>query len=74
MSGRAEGEFPKQAPLLVPVDVPDNRPQVALSETRRRRQEQDLFLEVRSQMEQLHDLRHARPRHPPALRHRSVIR
>jgi hypothetical protein len=46
----------KQAPLLVPVDPTDNRPQVSLVEALDERQKQDLFLNVGSQMEQLHDL------------------
>ena len=54
----------KQAPLLAPVDPADEGPQVSLVEALEGRQKKDLFLNVRSQIEQLHDLCHAGPCHP----------
>src|ERR1017187_2076441 len=53
----------KQAPLLVPVDAADDGPQVSLIEALDEWQEEDLFLNLRSQVEQLHDLCHTGPRH-----------
>ena len=54
----------KQAPLLAPVDPADDGPQASLGESFGRRQGKELFLNVRSQIEQLHDLRHTGVRHP----------
>src|ERR1017187_7024791 len=54
----------KHAALLVPVDPADDPPQVSLVEALDERQKQDLFLNVWSQIEQLHDLGHAGSRHP----------
>jgi hypothetical protein len=51
----------KQAPLLAPVDPADEGPQVSLGDALEGRQKKDLFLNVRSQIEQLHDLCHAGP-------------
>src|ERR1039457_1193123 len=67
---RPTEDFPKQAPLLAPVDPADNGPQVSFGEARAvlqrdGRQKQDLFLNVRSQIEQLHDLGDTGTR-PPA--------
>ena len=43
----------------MPVDATDNAPQVSLIETVDWREKKDLFLNVRREIEQLHDLRHA---------------
>ena len=62
-------DYLKPAPLLAPVDSADDGPQVSLVEALAvvqsdRRQKKDLFLNVRSEIEQLHDLRHTGSRHP----------
>src|ERR1035437_7486197 len=49
----------KQGALFMPVDATDNAPQVSLIETVDWREKKDLFLNVGSEIEQLHDLRHA---------------
>ena len=49
-------DFLKQAPLLAPVDPADDGPQASLGESFGRRQKKDLFLNVQSEIEQLHDL------------------
>ena len=59
--------------LLAPVDPADDGPQVSLVEALAvlpgdGRQKKDLFLKVRSQIEQLHDLCHASPCHPAPAR------
>ena len=58
---RTAEDFPKQAPLLAPVDPADNGPQVSFGDARAvlqrdGLQKQDLFVNVRSEVEQLHDL------------------
>ena len=60
------GDLLKQAPLLVPVDPADNGPQVSLVEGLEGPQKQDLFLDVRRKMKQLHDLGDAGARYPAA--------
>ena len=57
-------ELLKQAPLFVPVDPADNGSQVSLVEALNERQKKDLFLNVRGEMEQLHDLCHTGSRYP----------
>src|SRR3954464_5393132 len=57
-------DLSKHAPLLIPVDPADNAPQVSFVETLDARQEKNLLLDVRSEMQQLHDLCHAGSRHP----------
>jgi len=54
----------KHAPLLVPVDPADDAPQIPLVKALDGWQKKDLFLNVRSEIEQLHDLCHAGSRHP----------
>jgi hypothetical protein len=71
-------ECPKQAPLLVPVDPADDGPEVSLVEAlavvqRNGRQKKDLFLNVRSQIEQLHDLGDPGSRHPAEARQFRII-
>jgi hypothetical protein len=57
----------------MPVDATDNAPQVSLIETVDWWEKKDLFLNVGSEIEQLHDLRHAGSRHPaPASKLRIV--
>src|ERR1035437_1179920 len=57
----------------MPVDATDTAPQVPLIETVDWRGKKDLFLNVGSEIEQLHDLRHADSRHPaPASKLRIV--
>jgi hypothetical protein len=56
-------DFLKQAPLLAPVDPADDGPQASLGESLGRRQKKDLFLNVRGEIEQLHDLRDTGTRH-----------
>jgi hypothetical protein len=57
-------DFLKHAPLLFPVDLPDDRPQVPLVEPLSVRQKQNLFLKVGSEKKQFHDLGNPRSRHP----------
>jgi hypothetical protein len=54
----------KKPSLFAPVDSADYGPQISFVESHDRRQKQELFLNVRSQIEQLHDLCHASARHP----------
>jgi hypothetical protein len=56
----------KQGALFMPVDATDNAPQVSLIETVDWREKKDLFLNVRREIEQFHDLRHAGSRHVTA--------
>jgi hypothetical protein len=60
----ARDEFLEHAPLLVPIDPADNGPQVSLVEALQVWKEKDLLLNIRSEVEQLHDLGHPGPRHP----------
>jgi hypothetical protein len=53
-----------QAALFLPIHLGGNRPQGSLVEVRSGRKKQDLLLNVWGQIEQLHDLGHARPGHP----------
>jgi len=61
---RRVDDLVKQRSLHIPIDPADNRAQVSLIETLDGRQEEELFLNVRSEVQQLHDLRHAGSRHP----------
>src|SRR5687768_12014239 len=54
----------KQAPLLVPVDAADNGPQISLVKALDEWQKQDLFLYIRSKVQQFHDLCHTGSAHP----------
>jgi hypothetical protein len=56
-------EFLEHAPLLVPVDPAHNGPQVSLVEAVPVRKEKDVFLNIGSQIQQLHDLGHPGSRH-----------
>jgi hypothetical protein len=56
----------KQGALFMPVDATDNAPQVSLIETVDWREKKDLFLNVRREIEQFHDLRHAGSRNVAA--------
>src|ERR1700722_1632266 len=61
---RAFDELLKHTPLLPPVDGANDAPQVSLVEAPDGRHKEDLFLNVRREIEQLHDLSHAGSRHP----------
>ena len=50
----------------MPVDATDNAPQVSLIETVDWWEKKDLFLNVGSEIQQLHDLRHAGSRYMAA--------
>jgi len=54
----------KHGSLLVPVDAADNGPQVSLVETLSFGKEKDLLLNIRSEIQELHDLRDTGPRNP----------
>lgn len=66
-------DLPEHTPLLAPVDPPDNGPQVSLREAPDTRQEKDLFLNVGSEIKQLHDLCHAGSRHSSEAREFRII-
>ena len=63
----------KEAPLLVPVDPADNGPKVSLVKALDEWQKQDLFLYVRSQVEQPHDLCHTGSAHPAQARQFRIV-
>src|SRR4051812_35752538 len=63
----------KHPPLLTPIDMPDDRAQVSLVQSRSLCQKQELLLNVRGEMEQLHDLRHAPTRDRPQAGQLGVI-
>jgi hypothetical protein len=54
----------KQGALFMPVDATDNAPQISLIETVDSWEKKDLFLNIGSEIEQLHDLSYSCPRHP----------
>src|SRR5262245_40490347 len=60
---------PPQPPLRLPLQARGNGPDLPLLDRvtalHRRRQEQDVFLDVRREVEQGHDLRHSCPGHMP---------
>ena len=53
----------KPAALLFPIDPADNRAQVSFVEALHVWQEEDQLLDIRSEIEQFHDLGHAGSRH-----------
>src|ERR1035437_7057580 len=53
------GELLEHAPLVPPVDGANDPPQVPLVETVDGREKKDLFLNIRREIEQFHDLRDA---------------
>ncbi len=67
-----------QAPLLAPVEGCGDRLQPGqvnrVAAVLGRRQEQDLLLDVRGQMEQVHDLGYPRPGHVAQLGQLAVVR
>ena len=67
-------DFLKQEPLVVPVNPADERPQASLVEALNGGQKKDPFLNIRSQIEQLHDLGHAGARHPAETGQFRIIR
>src|ERR1019366_5383073 len=54
----------KHVPLLLPIDSADNGPQVSFVEALHVWQKKDLLLDIRSEIEQLHNLGHSGSRHP----------
>jgi hypothetical protein len=64
LRSKSVGDLLKYAPLLVPIDPAHDGPQGSLAEAPAVRQKKNLFLNVRSQIEQLHDLGDPRSRHP----------
>ena len=68
-SGRLTGpvetvrDLLKHTTLLVPVDQPNDGPKVPLIETADVRQKEKLFLNIGSEVEELHDLGHAGSRY-----------
>ena len=63
----------KQAALLLPIRARGDWSQVPFVDSGSGWQEKNGFLDVRRQIHQLHDLRHARPRHFAAASCISII-
>ena len=60
------GDLLEHTPLFPPVDGADDPPQISLVETVDGREKKDLFLNIRREIEQFHDLRDACSRYVTA--------